>query len=468
MRGRAPRSPTPTGTAWLISLGAFALPSCELPDDMVARRVAVSGSAGSGATGGGSGAAGSAPLCDPDLTTVPALPGAAGLRRCSAWAARRVFGHALCSCGGVEVPDALVTDVMDSGNDGAESPRGGASVGINGDYAGGDYLRVDGSLTISGSTALVSAGGFDVGGDVRLRGAASAAGPIFIARDAWLLGEVSTLSYVSVGRDVYLGPAGALSALGATSVRGTSTMTTFELAPPCACEPDHVLDIAGIVADVVSANDNGRIGLALDALTDVASPIALDLSCGRYALQGISGAGPIALRISGRVVLAVDGDVELPPGFSIDLGPEAQLDWFITGNLRIDPVASIGSIERAAAIRTYLLGTNEIALSGAPTVAMNLYAPHADVTVDLAGNVYGGIFAANVGASGLLFVHYDRAVLRADEACTDETPRSCASCDACGPSAACIGGTCGTCTTDTDCCFPLVCASNRCEPLLVE
>jgi hypothetical protein len=467
MRGRAARSPPPRSAPWLVILGLLALPSCELPDDVVARRIALSSSGGTGGAGG-SGAAGSAPRCDPTLTTVPVLPSTGAPRRCSGSAARRVFGQALCSCGGVEVPDALVAAALDSENGGAESPPGGASVGINGDYSGGDYLRVDGSLASSGGAALVSAGGFDVGGDLRLRGAASAAGPIFVGRDAWLLGDVSTLSYASVGRDVYLGPAGALSALGATSIGGSRTTATFELPPPCPCGPDQTLDIAAVVTDVLAANDNRRLGLALDALSDVATRTTVDLACGRYALRGISGTAPIALRVSGRVVLAVDGDVELPTAFSLELEAGAQLDWFITGDLRMNPVASIGSTERPGAVRTYVLGAGEVALSGAPTVAMNLYAPRAPVTVDLAGNVYGALFAANVRASGLLFMHYDRAVLRADDACTDEVPRTCSGCDACGPAGACVGGACGTCTTDADCCAPLVCQNGRCEPLLSD
>jgi hypothetical protein len=361
----------------------------------------------------------------------------------------------------------LATEAVDS-DEGAEVPRGGASVAINGDYVGGDYLRVDGSLTISGNSALVSAGGIDVGADLRLQGPANAAGPIFIGRDAWLLDEVSTLSIASVLRDLYLGPAGALGALGATSVLGETRNTTFEVPRGCACEQDQILDIAGIVADVFSANDNRRIGLALNQLTGGANASAIHLPCGRYALQNISVTAPVELRVSGRVVLAVDGNVALPLGSSVYLEPGAQLDWFISGNLEVDPNARIGSVYRPAAVRVYVLGANEIALPGGPSLAINLYSPRADVSVDVAGNVFGAVFAANVRASGLLFVHYDRAVLRADEACTDDSPAACASCDVCGPAATCVDGACGPCVTDADCCFPLVCDGNGCGPLLFD
>ena len=466
-------------TSWLIFPGLLALSNCELPDDMVVRSVGLAGSGGSGdatgnggsgdTAGSGGGSSGSATSCDPDLTAVPVLPSETGaLRRCSGWAARRTFSHALCSCGSVEVPDVLATEAIDSEEGGTEAPPGGASVGINGEYGGGDYLRVDGSLTISGNSTLAVAGGIDVGSDLRLRGPATAAGPIFVGRDAWLLGEVSTLSVASVLRDLYLGPDGSFSALGATSVLGSTFETTFDVPSACACAPEQILDIAGIVADVVSVNDNQRIDLALDQLDGAASPSTLHLSCGRYALRGISGSAPITLRVSGRVVLAVEGDVELPPNFSVELEPFAQLDWFISGNLEMNPDARLGSVYRPAAVRVYVLGANEIALPGSPNVAINLYAPRADVNVDIAGNVFGALFAANVRANGLLFVHYDRAVLRAEDACTDEPAATCTSCDVCGPAAACAAGSCGPCVTDADCCFPLVCESGRCGPLLFD
>jgi hypothetical protein len=171
------------------------------------------------------------------------------------------------------------------------------------------------------------------------------------------------------------------------------------------------------------------------------------------------------LRVNGRVVMAMDGDVTLPRDFSIELDPGAELDWFISGSLALSASARLGDEQRPGALRAYVEGSNEIALPGIPSVAMSLYAPHASVTVGVAGGVYGALFARTVSSSSILSVRYDRAVLRADEACNSEPVQSCASCDGCGTGSACVAGTCSACTSDADCCFPLVCQSGSCDPL---
>jgi hypothetical protein len=116
-------------------------------------------------------------------------------------------------------------------------------------------------------------------------------------------------------------------------------------------------------------------------------------------------------------------------------------------------------------VRVYAAGSREIALPGTDAIAMNLYAPHAKVTVSAPGNVYGALFAESVEAKSSLFVHYDRAILRADETCSIDAPQSCASCDLCGSESACVAGKCAACTSDSDCCSPLVCEQGACQAL---
>jgi hypothetical protein len=451
-----------------LALAALSLASCNLEDDIVVRRVATGGGGASGASGGGgpSGNGGTAAdSCDENRPQLPALSTRAGpIVHCSAWVARRSFGHALCSCDSLRVPNVLATDSVDSGAGGPGSPGGGAAVGINGAYAGGDYVRVGGSLTVAGEASLESAGGIDVAGDLRLRSAASSAGPIFVGRDAWLLGDVSTLSIATVARDLHLGPNGALDALGLVSVGGATLDEPFDWAPPCACGPEEVLDIAAIVNEVVRANDNARIGLALDALSNVARPTTIDLACGRYALEDISGSAPIAIHVRGHVLLAVRGNVNAG-AFTLSLDESADIDWFISGSLALSPLTGIGTLDRRAAVRAYVLGPEEIALPGTPNVVMNLYAPNASVTVGLPGNVYGALFARAVEAPALLFVNYDRSIVRADDDCAPATSEPCASCEDCAGGSACVTGVCGECTADSDCCFPLTCQNGSCEPL---
>jgi hypothetical protein len=300
---------------------------------------------------------------------------------------------------------------------------------------------------------------------MRLAAPASAAGPIFVGRDAWLLEETSSKSLVTVLRDLHLGPSGSIGGTGPGIALGKTVHESFEIAPPCECANEALVDIDGVVSQGMTQNDNGRIGLALDALSDVASPKQLTLSCGRFALQGISGDAEIALRIVGRVILVVEGNVEAGRKFSLELEPGAALDLFIAGNLTVSGESLIGDNTRPAATRVYVLGADDILLPGTARFSANLYAPHADLTILALGDVYGSAFGASVRSLGPLLAHYDRAVLRADADCAVAPPARCSSCDQCGAEKTCVAGVCTTCATDDDCCFPLVCTAGACIPL---
>jgi hypothetical protein len=474
---------------WLAAPAAFALlASCRLQDDQVADRIqspnggnagaanggaqTVGGSTSAGrggVNGSGGDQAGAANDCAPDRASISVLlaDGTRG-RRCSAWAARRSFAHAICSCGDMNVEGALVTDAFDSSQPGAGSGRGGAAVGVNGAYVGADYIRIDGSFTIAGSAPLDSPGGLDIAGDLRLAGATTAAGPILVSRDAWLQDKTSTLSIANIGRNLHLAPNAALHAFVPVVVGGDTIQDSAAYPPPCACGSGETLDIAGIVADTLADNDNAQIALQLDALADVAARTELALRCGRFALRRVSGRAPISLRVSGRVSLAIEGDALIPPGFALVLEPEAELDLFISGNLTLSPDTRIGDSERASAVRVYVLGSNEIVLPGTEQLGMNLYAPRARVTVEALGNVYGALFAGAVASRALLFARYDRAVLHADEACSLPASPSCTSCDQCSTTSTCVAQSCTACVKDADCCFPLACEQGRCQALIAN
>jgi hypothetical protein len=461
---------------WLAQLTPLlVLAACQVQNDFVVERVAgsagLSGTSGAASNGGstGTGGAGSVSDCPPDRASI-SLPLAdrTRQRRCSALVARRSFSHAVCSCNDVDVEGVLATDAVDSSQPDAGSGRGGAAVGVNGLFRGGDYVRIDGSLTIASAAPFNSPGGLDIAGDLRLAGATTTAGPILVSRDAWLLADTSSFSIANVGRDLHLAPGAALTALGRVTVGGGTLQDALDHAPPCACATGELLDIAGIVSNGMTDNDNAAIGLGLDALRDVASRTELTLHCGRFALRGISGSAAISLHVTGRVALVVEGDAQIPPDFSLDLAPGAELDWFISGDLALRSDTRIGASQFASAVRVYTLGANEITLPGTDQVAMNLYAPRANVTVETLGNIYGAVFASKLSARGPLFAHYDRAVLRTAEACTLPPPLTCTSCDQCSGTRTCSAGTCAACVSDADCCFPLTCEQGECQALIAN
>jgi hypothetical protein len=426
---------------------------------------ATQGGAEAGGQGGTqSSARGGATTCEEAAFVSTAQSSTAARDTCAAWAARRSFAHALCSCGEVEVGRGLVSTSLDSSN--PERDLGGsAAVGINGYLGKTDSLRIDGSLTIAGTRQLSLIGSVDIAGDLRLAGSAASAGPIAVGRDAWFAGNASSLSLLEVERDLYVDPQTRVTSFGPPRVGGERFEETFVIAPPCACAPNELLDVPGIVSDGLARNDNAGIGLALDTLDTEDTPAELTLSCGRFALRAISGTAPLTVRVEGAATLFVDGDVALGPDFVLELGPLATLDWFVRGTVSIAQGARIGDAARPGALRLYTTQAFDLDLPGNDEVSMNLYAPLADVVVVDQGVVYGALFAGSVTTRMTLLLNYDVSVLETNAACASLAPNTCSRCDDCAGAMACMGGTCAACATDADCCFPLVCGLGGCAPL---
>lgn len=465
-------APLAKGNCWRGALFGFAalIAGCELSADLIATRTLSSTEGGSSSGGGGGGAGAPGTTCPDFVPTVSSGSSGEEGAVCAGWLGRRAFSHAVCSCGDLDVLAVLASDGRDSlgADPSAEPDRIGASIGVNGNYGGGEYVRIGGSFTVAGTAATASRGGIDVAGDLRLAPPTSAAGPIFVGRDAWLLQAASSLSLATVARDLNLGPNGALAAQGAVLVGGRTRQEPFDITAPCPCDAAELIDVGGIVDAGLRGNDNGRLGLTLEALSDVTSPQQRTLSCGRFALRRISGESAISLSIAGRVLLFVDGDVEAGRSFSLRLEPGAQLDWFIRGSLSLSGESLIGDDQRPAATRIYVLGDADITTPGTARFSANLYAPHARVFVAALGDVYGSVLGASVSSFGALLSRYDRAVLRADEDCAVPPPTQCRSCEQCGGARACVAGVCTACATDADCCFPFACQMGACKALNAE
>lgn len=390
------------------------------------------------------------------LVDVP-LPSGGYHTACVAELARDRLAHALCACGDLTISGDLQTDAYDSRA--RVTTPGGASVGINGAYPLARYARVDGSFTLAGGL-LLTWQGMEVTGDLRLTPGVSGAGKFSVGRDAWLERSLSGLISGAVGRDLYLDTGVLLSPL---VVNGETRRATFDLDKPCRCEPEQLLDIAGLVEAAAGNNDNEVAALATDSLADPSEPIDLTLGCGRYYLSGLKGTDTLKLKLDGHVALFVRGNVAFDS--VIELQPGAELDWFIDGNLAMGPNARLGETNRAGAVRVYVGGTRSIELPRG-RFAGNLYAPEANVELAGQQDVYGSIFGKEVRANSDLNVHYDRYVLAAGEVCPSPPAASCDGCDQCRSGLTCIDGQCAACESDADCCSPLACTLGRCQPLL--
>jgi hypothetical protein len=417
-----------------------------------------------GGTAGSAGSGGSAgPACPAGPPRVPLVELEGEARSvCSAALARERMSYALCACEDLDVlVGGLVrTDAFDSTRPSSKLTSG-AAVGINGEYIGGTYAHINGSLTISSASAL-SLIGLDVTGDVRLGGAATSSGPLRVGRDAWFANSVSVLVSAHIDRDLHVTPGSSVTG-PFIDVRGDTVEAPFTVDAPCRCDADMEFNLEAAVSDARDRNDNAAIGLG--ALPSVpANGLTLELPCGRYFLSELKTLRNVRIVVTGPAALFVAGDFQADD-LVVELTEAAELDWFIQGQLTLSTADRVGDPTRAGALRIYVGGASEIAFS--PTrVAMNLHAPRADVVLTGIGDLYGSVLARSIRALGAVAVHYDRAVSKAGDSCGKSDITTCAGCGSCTDGLACIGGLCMSCTADADCCSPFVCEGGRCEPLL--
>jgi len=391
-----------------------------------------------------------------------------GRDTCAGAIASHVFANSMCTCRNANVVGYLRTRSFDSGM-GMGDDAYGAPVGINRDYLTGGYADVGGSFVVAGTMGVRFGGYLDVGGDARFAGEINAAGYIHIRRDLWVGGNVTNIGLLEVDRDVHQ-PSGRTLATF-PRIDGSHIREPVTVEPPCDCSPTGLVDIAGIVAHGMTHNDNADVDLDPTLLENVVGlGVDITLPCGRYYLTSVGGLGDITIHVPGRTALFIGGDVDAIGAFDIDLGPDGELDMFIGGRLLSIGAGSYGDRARPARTRIYVGGRGDVTLVGASGFVGNVYAPFSRITAPGATTVYGSLFGDQIDMPGYLEIKYDRAILEVDEDCPPPDDGGCDVCglSSCTDSRACVGGMCGSCTGDADCCAPLVCyPDGTCGPLLL-
>ena len=329
-------------------------------------------------------------------------------------------------------------------------------------------------------------------GDLELNRNSSVAGYIEVSRDARFRDDMVVLGYTSIGRDVYTRP-GKWEIPLWSSVGGKRITRDFTLDKPCACEAKDLLNVDAIVRDGRQHNDNANpaVNLSPTALKNQNIKSTITLPCGRFYLDELSGVGDVKLIVNGRTALYVGGDVATVGRFDIELGPEGELDLFISGNLAQVGFGTFGDVQRPSAVRVYVGGAGDIIFRGYQPFGANLYAPRSRMHSDGFIDARGSLFLRTLDTNSYLKIDYDRDVLDQgdDDAClppkppkpptpptpdagvpdaSDPPPQCNSSCDEkCGQQA-CKNGMCTGCSTDADCCSPLVCyPDGRCGALLL-
>jgi hypothetical protein len=115
---------------------------------------------------------------------------------------------------------------------------------------------------------------------------------------------------------------------------------------------------------------------------------------------------------------------------------------------------------------TCVAGTNattqpfSVDLQASVNLAGEFYAAYGEFHSHSSPVMFGAIFAGYFQEDASTTLHYDRAAVGAAAICPPP-PGGCSTCRDCG-NQACVGGTCGPCTSDSQCCAPLVCQGGMC------
>lgn len=364
--------------------------------------------------------------------------------------AQTTFRWSLCSCTDLNVSAKLSTDAYDSTLGPYAPGEIGGGVGVDRDITNwSEAVTVGGTLWIAGTDEYSSSGPpSEVQADFHLGGSWKASTPFNVAGPAYVAG---TLSGVTVAGD---------------------TQAVKSVPPACDCSENKLIPVAAIVEAHRTENDNEALQLDPAVLESPTSALRLDLPCGNFYFTKIETSLDTTIHVHGRTALYVAGDVAASSSLAFVLGPEAELDLFVAGTLRVSDTFVFGSPNFPALSRAYLGGTAKIALSDDVRLAGQLYAANSEQLVWSAKNaIYGSVFAGNFRSSDVTEIHYDRGVLKAGDDCPEGGEggaggTECGSCEDCH-NQACKNGECGECGADSDCCAPLVCRAGSCVPRVV-
>lgn len=376
---------------------------------------------------------------------------------CTGDLGKKTFLFAICSCSGVTANNTLKTDSFDSEMMGMMVMDGG-SVGVNGPYSAASAVDIGGSLWVDGKMQTFNT--HEVAQILQCGDDITAGSPSQVGHDVFVEGNILAQNKtLTIGGDLHIRPDKANN--GAV-VLGKTVKEAVVVKTPCDCS--QPIDIAGIVQGYQQDNDNDAVPVAVDELVALPDAKVLELPCGRYFFSGVSSNNTLTIKLSGRTVIAIAGDVKTAGSFAIELGPDAELDLFVAGDVDFNNVAAIGDPKRPAAARMYV--GKGVKFASSFTLAANLYQPNAVFTANNVAEIWGSLFVGGLQLASPLVVHYDQAILELD-GCEDPG-KGCTDCHDCAnPTPSCNkDGNCAPCVVDSDCCPPLVCDGGACKAII--
>ena len=381
------------------------------------------------------------------------LPG--DLAECTGDLGKKTFLFALCSCTDLSASNKLTTDSFDS--EMGMMPMDGGSVGVNGAYSASSSIDIGGSLWVDGTIQTFNS--HEVAQELQCGGNVTAKSMSHVGEDAHIEGDIEALNKVmTIDGDLHIPPN---KTNNQATVLGQTIKEAVIVKQPCDCSEPY--DIAAIVAGYQAKNDNDKQGISANELTDLPNAKVLELPCGIYFFDKISSNNELKIVLTGRTVIAIAGDIINAGTFTIELGPEAELDLFLAGDATLNNVAAIGDPTRPAATRVYVGGT--VKFANTFTLGANLYQPNAVFTANNKSEIWGSLFVGGLQLASEMVIHYDQAILDLD-GCEDPGG-GCTDCHDCAnPTPSCgEDGTCEPCEVSADCCPPLQCVQGECKAI---
>lgn len=292
---------------------------------------------------------------------------------CTGDLGKKTFLFAICSCTGVTANNTLKTDSFDSEMMDMMVMDGG-SVGVNGAYSASSAVDIGGSLWVDGKIQTFNT--HEVAQILQCGADITAGSPSHVGDDVFLEGSIFAQNKtMTIDGDLHLQNGQANN--GAT-VKGKTIKEAVIVKTPCDCSDP--IDVAAIVTGFMQDNDNDLVPVEVDELVALPDAKVLELPCGRYFFSGISSNNTLTIKLTGRTVIAIAGDLKTAGAFAIELGPDAELDLFVAGNVDFNNAAAIGDPKRPAAARVYVGGGVKFASNF--VLAANLYQPNAVFTAN--------------------------------------------------------------------------------------
>jgi hypothetical protein len=324
-----------------------------------------------------------------------------------------VFDRALCACSSATIANALSIDAFDSDVGTYVPGQSGADVGIVDQLVASAAIDVRGAMLVSGSGFLpIATGPFHVEGDFETNASLTiTASDVRIGGDLRVNGDIVALSRVRIEGDVI--QSSGHTRTDSIDVAGSIRSADFVVPRPCACDSAQLFDVSARVSAALSDNDNSARGVSRAALHTSPGSGTVELACGRYVFSGGNILANTAVQARGSLAIYVSGDLIVRGKLATELRDDVEVDMFVDGNLALLEGAEIGSPARPAAVRFYVSGEGELALTGPVTLAANVYAPRTSVSVVVDQTTYGALFVNAYQSIASHVLHYDGAIARA-------------------------------------------------------